>query len=142
MGPEAAQPGDEVAELGEFDLQAAFEGEGALGEDVENELGAVDDADLEDVFECAALSGGMIGHHGIAGIGPGFIPSNYNPYVVDSVLAVSTSDAERAAREVLFFDGVPACTSAGAVLVAATQLVAAGKSQRPRCIFAGRRTYE
>lgn len=92
--------------------------------------------------ECAALSGGMIGHHGIAGIGPGFIPSNYNPYVVDSVLAVSTSDAERAAREVLFFDGVPACTSAGAVLVAATQLVAAGKSQRPLCIFAGRRTYE
>ncbi|MDD4850608.1 MAG: pyridoxal-phosphate dependent enzyme [Gemmiger sp.] len=92
--------------------------------------------------ECAAISGGVIGHHGIAGIGPGFVPDNYNPYVVDSVLQVSTADAERAAREVLFFDGVPACTSAGAVLVAATQLMSAGKCQRPLCVFAGRRTYE
>ena len=32
--------------------------------------------------ECAAISGGFIGHHSIAGIGPGFVPENYNPYVV------------------------------------------------------------
>ena len=49
--------------------------------------------------ECAAISGGFIGHHGIAGIGPGFVPENYNPYVVDTVLTVSTADAERAAQE-------------------------------------------
>ena len=61
--------------------------------------------------ECAAISGGFIGQHGISGIGPGFVPENYNPYVVDTVLTVTTADAERAAREVLFFDGVPACTS-------------------------------
>ena len=92
--------------------------------------------------ECAAISGGMVGHHGIAGIGPGFVPENYNPYVVDTVLTVSTADAERAAREVLFFDGVPACTSAGATLAAAVQLMNAGKAKRPLCVFAGRRTYE
>ena len=92
--------------------------------------------------ECAAISGGMVGHHGIAGIGPGFVPENYNPYVVDTVLTVSTADAERAAREVLFFDGVPACTSAGATLAAAVQLMNAGKSRRPLSVFAGRRTYE
>ena len=43
--------------------------------------------------ECAAISGGMIGQHGIAGIGPGFVPENYNPYVVDTVLTVTTADA-------------------------------------------------
>ena len=92
--------------------------------------------------ECAAISGGFIGHHGIAGIGPGFVPENYNPYVVDTVLTVSTADAERAAQEALFFDGVPACTSAGATLAAAVQLMGTGKSKRPLCVFAGRKTYE
>ena len=91
--------------------------------------------------ECAAISGGFIGHHSIAGIGPGFVPENYNPYVVDTVLTVSSADAERAAREVLFYDGIPACSSAGATLCAATQLMGTGKCNRPLCIFAGRRTY-
>ena len=92
--------------------------------------------------ECAAISGGMPGRHGISGIGPGFVAENYNPYVVDTVLTVSTADAERAAREVLFFDGVPVCTSGGATLAAALQLMNAGKAKRPLCVFAGRRTYE
>ena len=92
--------------------------------------------------ECAAISGGFIGHHSIAGIGPGFVPENYNPYVVDTVLTVSSADAECAAREVLFYDGIPACSSAGATLCAATQLMGTGKCNRPLCIFAGRRTYE
>ena len=92
--------------------------------------------------ECAAISGGFIGHHSIAGIGPGFVPENYNPYVVDTVRTVSSAEAERAAREVLFYDGIPACSSAGATLCAATQLMGTGKCNRPLCIFAGRRTYE
>ena len=92
--------------------------------------------------ECAAISGGFIGQHSIEGIGPGFVPENYNPYVVDTVLTVTSADAERAAREVLFFDGVPACTSAGATLAAAVQLMGMGKAKRPLCVFAGRRTYE
>ena len=91
--------------------------------------------------ECDAISGGFIGQHGISGIGPGFVPENYNPYVVDTVLTVTTADAERAAREVLFFDGVPACTSAGATLAAAVQLLGMGKAKRPLCVFAGRHIY-
>ena len=91
--------------------------------------------------ECAAISGGFIGQHSIAGIGPGFVPENYNPYVVDTVLTVTSADAERAAREVLFFDGVPACTSAGATLAAAVQLLNMGKAKRPLCVFAGRHIY-
>ena len=50
--------------------------------------------------------------------------------------------AERAAREVLAFDGVPACASAGATLAAAAQLMQKGLCQHPLCIFAGRKTYE
>ena len=70
------------------------------------------------------------------------MPENYNPYVVDTVLTVTTADAERAAREVLFFDGVPACASAGATLAAAVQLMGTGKAKRPICVFAGRKMYE
>ena len=55
---------------------------------------------------------------------------------------VPVDPAERAAREVLFYDGIPACSSAGATLCAATQLMGTGKCNRPLCIFAGRRTYE
>ena len=57
------------------------------------------------------------------------------PYVVDTALTVSSADAERAAREVLFYDGIPACSSAGATLCAATQLMGTGKCNRPLCIF-------
>ena len=91
--------------------------------------------------ECAAISGGFIGQHGISGIGPGFVPENYTPYVVDTVLTVTTADAERAAREGLGFDGVPAGTSAGATLAAAVQLLGMGKAKRPLCGFAGRHIY-
>ena len=56
--------------------------------------------------ECAAISGGFIGHHSIAGIGPGFVPENYNPYVVDTVLTVSSADAERAGQQAVCTDDV------------------------------------
>ena len=92
--------------------------------------------------ECAAISGGFIGQHGIAGIGPGFVPENYNPYVVDTVLTVSTADAERAAREVLFLTACPPAPAPGPHLAAAVQLMGMGKAKRPLCVFAGRRTYE
>ena len=39
-------------------------------------------------------------------------------------------------------DGIPACTSGGATLAAAVQLMEMGKAKRPLCIFAGRRMYE
>ena len=53
----------------------------------------------------------------------------------------TAAKAERPAREVLFFDGGPACTRAGATLAAAVQLLGMGKAKRPLCVFAGRHIY-
>ena len=44
-----------VIELGEFDLELAFLGAGVAGEDVENELGAVDDAGVDGFLDVALL---------------------------------------------------------------------------------------
>jgi cysteine synthase A len=93
-------------------------------------------------YESQAISGGFVGRHNIPGIGAGFVPENYNPYVVDLVAAVSSGDAAQAAREVLRTDAVPACTSAGAVLYAARELIEKEQSSAALCIFSGRQTYE
>lgn len=92
-------------------------------------------------YECQSLTGGFSSRHGISGIGPGFVPDNYNPYVVDEVLSISTGDAKAAAREVLATDAVPASVSCGAVLCAAKDLL----RRRPGkvvCIFNGMTVYE
>ncbi|MCI2046267.1 MAG: pyridoxal-phosphate dependent enzyme [Faecalibacterium sp.] len=93
-------------------------------------------------YESQAIGGGFVGKHSIPGIGAGFVPENYNPYVVDLVSAVSSGDAAQAAREVLLTDTVPACASAGAVLYAARQLLEKGQSRAALCIFSGRQIYE
>lgn len=93
-------------------------------------------------YESQAIGGGFIGKHAIPGLGAGFVPENYNPYIVDIVMAVPSGEAQRAAKEVLRTDGVPACPSAGAVLYAARQLLEKGRAKRPLCIFSGRAIYE
>jgi cysteine synthase A len=87
-------------------------------------------------FESQSLTGGFSGRHGIAGIGPGFVPDNYNPYIVDEVVSVTTGDAIQAAREVLATDAVPASASCGAVLCAARELQKR-RSGRVLCVFNG-----
>ena len=93
-------------------------------------------------YESQAIGGGFVGKHGIPGLGAGFVPANYNPYIVDLVLAVTSGDAQRAAQDVLLNDGIPACPSAGAALFAARQLIEKGKARRPLCIFSGRVSYD
>lgn len=93
-------------------------------------------------YESQAIGGGFPGRHGIAGLGAGFVPENYNPYVVDRVMAVNTGEAQRAADEVVRTDGVPADVSGGAVLAAARLLVEKGEAARPLCVFCGRRSLE
>ena len=88
-------------------------------------------------FESQALSGGFTGGHGIPEIGFGFIPKNYNAYVVDNVAAVTRADAARAAQKVLASDAIPASLSAGAALHAAAQLIANGTSRSALAIFSG-----
>ncbi len=69
------------------------------------------------------------------------MPENYNPYVVDLVMAVATGEAVQAARDVLLTDGIPAGPSAGAALYAARQLLERGKSRSALCIFQSRQIY-
>ena len=53
----AAQPREEVVELGELDLRLALLGPGVLGEDVQDQRGAVDHLDLEPLLQVAQLAG-------------------------------------------------------------------------------------
>lgn len=92
-------------------------------------------------FESQSLTGGFPGKHGIAGIGAGFVPDNYNPYIVDEVVSVTTGDAQEAARQVLATDAIPAGASAGAVLCAAKELLHR-RAGRVLCILSGMQQYE
>ncbi len=89
-------------------------------------------------YESQALTGGLTGPHGIADIGYGIVPENYNAYVVDNVAAVSSRDAARAAQQVLRTDAIPASAAAGAALHAAAQMIASGASRAALAVFSGR----
>ena len=56
----AGQPRQQVVQLGEFHLQAAFPGVGARGEDIENQLGSIDDFRVERLFQVALLGGSQV----------------------------------------------------------------------------------
>ena len=89
-------------------------------------------------YESQALSGGLTGPHGISDLGYGFVPENYNSYVVNNVVAVNTTDAQRAAQKVLRTDAIPATVASGAVLQAAAQLIHVGASRSALAILPGR----
>lgn len=74
----------------------------------------------------AVISGNPAGPHTIQGIGPGFIPRNFDSSVVDEVLPVGNEEAFEAARAVAKEEGIFVGISSGAALYAATQL-----AQRP-----------
>ncbi len=93
-------------------------------------------------YECQAIGGGFLSRHGIPGIGAGFVPQNYNPYVVDILMAVSTGEALNAAREVLCTDAIPAGPSSGAALFAARQLLEQGRAKSALCVFPSRQMVE
>lgn len=92
-------------------------------------------------FESQSLTGGFSGKHGIAGIGSGFVPENYNPYIVDEVMSIATGDAKRAAKRVLCTDAIPASASCGAVLCAAEEVMRRRKGPVV-CVFNGMSVYE
>ena len=89
-------------------------------------------------YESQALGGGLTGPHGITDMGYGFVPDNFNAYVVDNVVAVNTTDAQRAAQKVLRTDAIPASVASGAVLQAAAQLIIVGASRAALAILPGR----
>ena len=89
-------------------------------------------------YENQVLGGGLTGPHGISDLGYGFVPENFNAYVVDNVVAVNTTDAQRAAQKVLRTDAIPASVASGAVLQAAAQLIHVGASRSALAILPGR----
>ena len=72
--------------------------------------------------ESRVLSGGAPGRHGLEGIGFGFVPENYNPYIVNKVQPVTTGDGKKFAGEALLCDGIPASAAGGAVIGAGLEL--------------------
>ncbi|MDE6818786.1 MAG: cysteine synthase A [Muribaculaceae bacterium] len=68
------------------------------------------------------ISGGTPGPHKIQGIGAGFIPGNYDPAVIDSVMTITDDDAFNAARLLAATEGVLAGISSGAAISAAIRL--------------------
>ncbi len=68
------------------------------------------------------LEGGVPGAHRIQGIGAGFIPGNYDPQVVDRILAVSDEQAIATARLLASREGLLAGISSGAATWAALHL--------------------
>ena len=55
-----AQPRQHIFELRQFHLQLAFTGAGVLGENVEDELGAIDDPRVDDFLDIALLGCGEV----------------------------------------------------------------------------------
>ena len=59
MGPAAHQPGGQVLQLGQLHFQLAFVRTCALGEDVQDQAGAIDHADTQVFFQVAFLHRGQ-----------------------------------------------------------------------------------
>ena len=88
-------------------------------------------------YESQVLNGGFAGSHSIAGIGIGFVPNNYNPYVVNRIMSVSGKDAAYAAQQVLLTEGIPVCRSGGATVEAACHILKEKPNSKVLCIFSG-----
>jgi cysteine synthase A len=80
----------------------------------------------------AVLGGGEPGHHGIQGIGAGFVPRVLDRSLIDEVVAIDDEAAFDTARWVARNDGLLIGPSSGAALAAASRL-----AREPA--FAGRR---
>lgn len=70
----------------------------------------------------AVLSGKAAGAHAIQGIGAGFIPNNYDPKVIDEVIAIGNDEAINTSRQLTRAEGLLVGISAGAAVAAAIQL--------------------
>lgn len=68
------------------------------------------------------LSGGQKGPHKIQGIGPGFVPDNYNGSVVDEIIQVQNEEAIETARALAKSEGLVVGISSGAAAFAALQV--------------------
>lgn len=70
------------------------------------------------------LAGGSPGMHAIQGLGAGFVPDNYDPTVVDEVVSVADTAAERMVRTLARQEGLLVGPSAAANVHVARQVAA------------------
>ena len=75
--------------------------------------------------ECALISNGRWGPHGIAGIGDGIVPKNLDLSVIDGIVTVSTDEAHEMARRLAREEGILCGTSSGCNVAAALKVAAA-----------------
>ena len=68
------------------------------------------------------IAGGKPGPHKIQGIGAGFIPQNLNISIIDEVIAVENEAAFKASKDIARTEGLLVGISAGAAIVAATEI--------------------
>ncbi len=68
------------------------------------------------------LSGGNPGPHRIQGIGPGFVPENFNRNLVDEIFKVKNEEAIDTSRKLARTEGLLVGFSSGAAAFAATQV--------------------
>lgn len=74
--------------------------------------------------ESPLLTGGSAAPHGIQGIGPNFVATNYDAGVVDEVISVSTASAMEFARRAASEEGLLVGISSGAALAVASRVAA------------------
>ena len=77
----------------------------------------------------AVLSGGKPGHHGLMGIGAGFVPDALDTSVYDEIIPVTSEEAYACARDMARAEGVLVGISGGAALHAAAMLAKRPENQ-------------
>ncbi|WP_445505838.1 cysteine synthase A [Niallia sp. 03091] len=73
-------------------------------------------------YSSPVLSGGTKAPHKIQGIGPGFVPDNFNQAVVDEIFTVKDEEAFETARLLARSEGLVVGISSGAAAFAAVQI--------------------
>jgi cysteine synthase A len=81
------------------------------------------------------LSGGVRGSHQFQGMGPGFVPNNFDRSVVDRIITAWEEDAFPLARRLAREEGLFVGMSSGAIVYVALQIARElGPGKRVACI--------
>ncbi|MBC7910230.1 MAG: cysteine synthase A [Pyrinomonadaceae bacterium] len=111
---------------GQLDAFVAGVGTGGtisgVGQVLKERIGASVRVIAVEPLSSPVLSGGEPGPNKIQGIGAGFVPRNYDPAVVDSVMTVDYGDAIEMARRLAREEGIFCGISSGAITWAAREV--------------------